>query len=221
MEKKLHRNEHDKVIAGVASGLAEYMQMDLTVVRLLFVLTTIFIPTSGLLVYIILWIVAPINNDMSAKYNQFNDYFKKNQPHNPMFNSTNAFNNPVNAGDQTKWNTENAGAGFENLNDPVKFKKSNDAGRTIGGLILLFLGVYFLLRQFDLIPYWFNIFKIYKLWPVAIIAVGIALIFKNQRKTEWDNFKKSTEEAQKAATLTPEETVVVIEDEQSTDTTKP
>lgn len=219
MEKRLHRNEHDKVVAGVASGLAEYMQVDITIVRLLFVLSTFFLAGGGLLVYIVIWIVAPINNDLAAKYSQFNDYFQKNPQDNSMFNSANAFNNPANSDSQTKWNTQNVGAGFESVNHPPQFKKSSDTGRTIGGLILLFLGVYFLLRQFDFIPHWFNIFKIYKLWPLAIIAIGITLIFKNQRKNEWDNFKKSTEEAQKAAAEKPAETVVVVdEDEKPSDT---
>lgn len=222
MEKRLHRNEHDKVVAGVASGLAEYMQVDITIVRLLFVLSTFFLMGGGLLVYIVIWIVAPVNNDLTAKYSQFNDYFKKNPQEGSMFNSPNAFSNPANSDSQTKWNTENAGAGFESINHPPQFKSGNDTGRTIGGLILLFLGVYFLLRQFDFIPHWFNIFKIYKLWPLAIIAVGITLIFKNQRKNEWDNFKKSTEEAQKAAAEKPAETVVVVdEDQKSSDTSNP
>jgi len=52
MEKKLYRNEHDKAVAGVASGLADYMQIDVTIVRLLFVLTTIFLAGSGILAYI-------------------------------------------------------------------------------------------------------------------------------------------------------------------------
>lgn len=34
MEKKLFRNEHVKMIAGVASGLADYMQVEVTIVRL-------------------------------------------------------------------------------------------------------------------------------------------------------------------------------------------
>jgi len=42
MEKRLFRNEHDKVVAGVSSGIAEYMEVDVTIIRLLFVLSTIF-----------------------------------------------------------------------------------------------------------------------------------------------------------------------------------
>ena len=200
MEKRLHRNEHDKVVAGVASGLADYMQTDVTVVRLLFVLSTIFIPTSGALVYIILWIVVPVNNDLTAKYNHFNDYFKKNNFGGGFSNPADPFtqqNEP-----QTKWNTPNAGPDFNqtDMNNFSQRQQGNDTGRTIGGLVLLLLGVYFLLKQFDVLPEFFNIWKIYKLWPLAIVAVGISLIFRNQRKSEWETFKKETEEAQKAQT---------------------
>jgi len=218
MEKRLFRNEHDKIVAGVASGLADYLQMDKSVVRLLFVLGAFGLVGVGLLVYIVLWIVIPVNNDPIAKYNKFNEYFQKNQNTSSMFNSPNAFNNPSNAGPQTKWNTENVGTDFNQANDFNQYQKNNDTGRTIGGLILLILGVYFLLRELDIMPDWFNIFKIYKLWPLAIVAVGISLIFKNQRKTEWDKFKKSTEEAQQATTEKPVEDAIIVDDKKDSTT---
>jgi phage shock protein C len=77
MENRLLRNEHDKVIAGVSSGLAAYMQVDVTIIRLLFVLSTIFLVGTGVLVYLVMWIVVPVNNDPAAKFSKFNDYFKK------------------------------------------------------------------------------------------------------------------------------------------------
>lgn len=221
MEKRLFRNEHEKVIAGVASGLAEYMQVDVTIIRLLFVLATLFLAGGGLLVYIVMWIVVPVNNDPIARFNKFNDYFQKNQQDASMFNSPNAFNNPTNAEPQTKWNTPNVGPDFNQPFNPNQFQKGNDTGRTIGGLIILILGIYFLLRQLDLMPEWFNIFKIYKLWPLAIVAVGISLIFRNKRKVEWDNFKKTTEEAQKAAAEKPVEETKTTEENKDAATPNP
>lgn len=215
MEKRLYRNEHDKKVAGVASGLADYMQVDVTIVRLLFVLATIFLAGTGLLVYIIMWIILPVHNDPVARFNKFNDYFQKNQPNNNPFNSPNAFGDATNTNEQTKWNTPNTGPDFTDSTNPNSFKKKDDTSRTIGGLILLIVGFYFLLRQFEILPEWFNIFKIYKLWPLAIVAVGISLIFRNQRKTEWDNFKKTTEEAQKAGEQKPVEDAVIVEDKDS------
>lgn len=58
--KKLYRSTTDKMLAGVCGGLAEYLVMDSTVVRLVWVLIVIltgFMP--GVLAYIIAAIVMP------------------------------------------------------------------------------------------------------------------------------------------------------------------
>lgn len=57
-DKKLTRLTHDKMIAGVASGIADYFDVDVNIIRLFFVLLTVF-GGSGLLLYIILWILLP------------------------------------------------------------------------------------------------------------------------------------------------------------------
>src|SRR5690554_2322456 len=59
--KQLYRNTYNKTIAGVCSGIADYFNIDVLVVRLLFVLVFIAWGT-GLLIYIILWLVLPINH---------------------------------------------------------------------------------------------------------------------------------------------------------------
>lgn len=56
--KRLYRSTTDKVIGGVCSGLGDYLNIDPVIVRILFVLLAIF-GGSGILVYIILWIVIP------------------------------------------------------------------------------------------------------------------------------------------------------------------
>jgi phage shock protein PspC (stress-responsive transcriptional regulator) len=58
MNKKLYRDEYHRVLGGVCSGLAEYFEMDVTIIRLLFAFT-FFIMGAGLGTYIILWIVLP------------------------------------------------------------------------------------------------------------------------------------------------------------------
>jgi phage shock protein PspC (stress-responsive transcriptional regulator) len=55
----LFRNENDKVLGGVCSGLAHYLKMDPTIVRVLFALVTLGGFGSGIPLYIILWIVLP------------------------------------------------------------------------------------------------------------------------------------------------------------------
>lgn len=58
--KKLTRSETDKVIGGVLGGFAEYINVDPTVVRLGYVLITLFSCFAGILFYIIAWIIIPV-----------------------------------------------------------------------------------------------------------------------------------------------------------------
>jgi len=60
-EKKLRRSRSDKMIAGVCGGLAKYLEIDSTVIRLAFVLLLIFAGT-GILAYLIAWLVMPWEN---------------------------------------------------------------------------------------------------------------------------------------------------------------
>ncbi len=61
MEKKLMRSTDDRMIAGVAAGVAEYLNIDPVLVRILFVLLAL-AGGPGLLIYLILWLVMPQAN---------------------------------------------------------------------------------------------------------------------------------------------------------------
>ncbi len=56
--KKLERNP-DRIIAGVCSGIADYLNVDATVIRVIYVLLTFSTCFSGVIIYIILWLVMP------------------------------------------------------------------------------------------------------------------------------------------------------------------
>ncbi len=73
-DKKLVRKQNDKLFLGVASGVADYIGIDPVIVRLLFVLLTLW-NGWGLLIYIVLAIVMPVANDVpvSAKANVFDE----------------------------------------------------------------------------------------------------------------------------------------------------
>lgn len=58
MEKRLTRSRNKKVIAGIAGGLGEYLDIDPILIRIIIVLITIF-HGVGILIYIIMWIVVP------------------------------------------------------------------------------------------------------------------------------------------------------------------
>jgi phage shock protein C len=65
MAKKLSRSMSQKMIGGVCAGLAEYMDLDVSLVRLVFValvlMTAVF---PMVLFYVIAWIVVPFKDDV-------------------------------------------------------------------------------------------------------------------------------------------------------------
>lgn len=63
-EKKLFRSKTDVIVAGVAAGIADYFDIDVSIIRLLFVLS-IFFGGFGVPLYVILWIVLPSHSDDS------------------------------------------------------------------------------------------------------------------------------------------------------------
>ena len=63
MAKKLYRIKEGKMIAGVCSGLAEYFDIDVTIIRLAWVIA-LFCAGAGLLAYLIAAIVIPVRPDV-------------------------------------------------------------------------------------------------------------------------------------------------------------
>jgi phage shock protein PspC (stress-responsive transcriptional regulator) len=64
--KKMYRDPDTRVLGGVASGIAAYFGVDKTVIRLVFVLS-IFLGGSGLILYLVLWIITPEANTITEK----------------------------------------------------------------------------------------------------------------------------------------------------------
>ena len=59
--KKFRRNALNKVIGGVCSGLADYFNIDVVLVRILFAASFLFAGVGGGL-YLLLWILVPADN---------------------------------------------------------------------------------------------------------------------------------------------------------------
>lgn len=66
---RLYRDENDKILGGVCGGLASYLKVDPTIVRLVFALIAFGFGT-GILIYILLWVILPsqaLHNTTSSK----------------------------------------------------------------------------------------------------------------------------------------------------------
>lgn len=60
--KRLYRNSNDKVLGGVCSGIADYFVIDPVLVRIGWVLATLFSMGFGIIAYLVAWIIMPEKN---------------------------------------------------------------------------------------------------------------------------------------------------------------
>lgn len=62
MPKRLYRSSQDKQLGGVCGGLAEYLNLDPSLVRIATILL-IFVAGTGFLAYLVAWFVVPLDSD--------------------------------------------------------------------------------------------------------------------------------------------------------------
>lgn len=71
MDKKLYRLKEDRKISGVCSGIALYLNVDATIIRLLWVLVTFFPTGLGILMYVACVFIIPEEpNYYDAEYRE-------------------------------------------------------------------------------------------------------------------------------------------------------
>ena len=73
--RQLRRSRDNKMIAGVAAGTAEFFDIDLTMVRVVWALTII-LGGFGVLAYLIMWIVVPVDGSDRGVADDVVDSFK-------------------------------------------------------------------------------------------------------------------------------------------------
>ena len=64
-QKKLYKNVIDKKICGVCSGLADYFEIDVTLIRLITALVIILGNFPALILYFVAAIIMPVNPDQN------------------------------------------------------------------------------------------------------------------------------------------------------------
>ncbi len=61
--KRLSRSMKNKMIGGVCGGIANYFDIDPTLVRVGYILVSVFTIFSGVLAYFVLWLVMPVDQE--------------------------------------------------------------------------------------------------------------------------------------------------------------
>lgn len=57
--KRLYRSKKDRILGGVCAGLGEHLDIDPTVIRLIWAVVTVLSFGTGIIVYILAWIIIP------------------------------------------------------------------------------------------------------------------------------------------------------------------
>lgn len=155
--RSLYRCRHDRRLAGVASGLAEYFDLDVSLVRVLWVLS-IFAGGFGILLYIALAIIVPLEPE----------YFV--QPGAEAAAGGSDASGAAGAGDpapagSTGWHTT-----------PVPYQhqptRNSGLGMTFFGIVLIIFGGLALVD--GLLPAWADSGRF--LWPAFLLAIGGLLV---------------------------------------------
>lgn len=160
MGERLYRSRTDRVIWGVCGGLAKYLDMDPTIVRMAMVLL-VFANGIGILAYLIMALLIPLEGSKAAE-------FKERVRENVEEIKETA----------TKMGQEIHTTFGERPDEVKDSDRLHRRRRNVIGIILIILGLVFLSTNFNLF-WWFDWGK---LWPLIIVAVGALLILSARRK---------------------------------------
>lgn len=144
----LYRSETNKIIAGVCGGLGEYFNIDPTIIRIIFILITIF-AGSGILIYIILWLVIPSE---STQHNLSQNNVSENLK--DMKKTAEKFAHDIGRGNKSE----------------IKDKDS----KAWWGFLIILLGLAFLLNNYGI----FDFSETRKLWPIILIILGLSIFLR-------------------------------------------
>jgi phage shock protein C len=155
MNKKLYRSAKDRMLGGVCAGLAQYFNIDPTLVRVLFVVI-LFLGGSGILAYIILWVVVP---EEPIKFTSTEEAKEKTESN------------------ENSESTSGTGTGFNAKAYYQSLDKQREKRRATAGIILLAIGIIFLADNF--IPR----IHIGDFWPLILIGAGAAILINSKKES--------------------------------------
>ncbi|AGA68560.1 putative stress-responsive transcriptional regulator [Desulfitobacterium dichloroeliminans LMG P-21439] len=159
MTNRLYRSSREKMIGGVCGGLADYFDVDVTLVRIV-ALITLFMGGAGILLYLAALVIIPSDrHDRPISYGGQGDHVQDIM-------------------DEVVQNVKNTARDFgvDSHTYTTSKKDYPRRGRT-AGIILVALGVLFLLNQW--FPIWDTLsFILSKMWPLVLIILGATMIWK-------------------------------------------
>ena len=161
MNRRLYRSGTDSVLGGVAGGVAEYLDADPSIVRVIWAILAIVTGGIFVVVYIVMWIVVPEGPTTSAA---------------PAAESG-ASGDAGGVADQPADQPADQAAGSSVTSERASpRRRSSGGGSLIFGLILVGLGAWFLIREY--VPQ----IDTDLLWPVGLVILGLVLVVASLRR---------------------------------------
>jgi phage shock protein PspC (stress-responsive transcriptional regulator) len=155
MNRRLYRSRRDSILGGVAGGVADYFDMDPSIVRVLWAVLALVTGGIFLVLYIVMWIVVPEGPPPTSLASA---PATDGSPGSPATDGQPSTTGAVGTS-ATSWPPTEQQA-----------RRGGPRGGVIFGLILIGAGVWFLIDQY--IP----AIDTDLLWPVALVVLGIVLL---------------------------------------------
>jgi len=150
--KQLRRSSTDRVIGGVCAGLADYLNTDTLLVRIIFLILGI-MTGMGFFVYMLLWVLVPVED---LPFATREDVVKSNV-------------------DEIRERAEQLGQDAKQAVGKGWSARSQGDRTLLVGIALATLGVVMLFKSLGLLV-WFG-----RLWPLALVALGVLILVNNLR----------------------------------------
>jgi len=180
MTERLYRSGREKMVGGVCGGLAEYFNIDVTLVRLV-TLVAIFMGGVGLLAYLAAWIIIPLNPAEQSTYRSSREsreyYAPGAQDTQGPVEEIIANVEQIGAKFQESHGNSNQGANYQGPSSYRDIDEPRKSRSKVAGIILIVFGMLFLLDRW--FPFWFSLNK---MWPLILIFIGAAIIFRGERR---------------------------------------
>jgi len=188
MDDRLYRSVDHRMLAGVAGGVAERLDADPSIIRIVWALLVVLTGGVALVAYIVMAVVVPdapddgpvpptrIAPDLTDPTPDPDSLISATPGAAPLATplaAPAAGPAPAPAGG---WVAPNGQAVARAEAPPVSQKgragAGNDGGRAalIGGLVLILIGVFFLVRQF------FPAIDLGAWWPLVLVGIGVSLV---------------------------------------------
>jgi phage shock protein C len=163
MRRRLYRSRRDSILGGVAGGVADYLDVDPSIVRIVWAVLALVTGGLFLVLYIVMWIVVPQDPGSAT-----------GQPIGPAQGSVPGASAPGQPAAGTA--ADDAAQNWQGWADERRMRRGGSGGAVIFGLILIGIGIWFLIEHY--VP----AFDRDLVWPVALVVLGATLLVVSLRR---------------------------------------